>query len=64
MGKPFDEFRTYVEKVAKEFPEESESLLVLYLSCSQEIDDGAPVDETIYEYIEEIEGIVKHLRNE
>jgi hypothetical protein len=64
MGKPFDEFRTYVEKVAKEFPEESESLLVLYLCCSQEIDDGAPVDETIYEYIAEIEGIIKELRNE
>lgn len=64
MDKPFDEFRTYVEKVAKEFPEESESLLVLYLSCGQEIDDGAPVDETIYEYIAEIEGIVKKLRNE
>lgn len=64
MDKPFDEFRTYVEKVAKEFPEESESLLVLYLCCGQEIDDGAPVDETIYEYIAEIEGIVKKLRNE
>ena len=64
MGKPFDDFRTYVEKIAKEFPEESESLLVLYLSCGQEIDNGAPVDETIYEYIAEIESVIKQLRNE
>jgi hypothetical protein len=55
------DFEDYMKRKAKEFPDESESFLVLYLSCCQEIDDGAPVDETIYEYISEVEQIIKEI---
>lgn len=55
------DFENYMKRRAKEFPNESTSFLVLYLSCCQEIDEGAPVDETIYEYISEVEQVIKEI---
>lgn len=56
------DFENYMKRRAKEFPDESTSFLVLYLSCCQEIDEGAPVDETIYDYISEVEEIINRLK--
>jgi hypothetical protein len=55
------DFEDYMKRKSKEFPGESTSFLVLYLSCCQEIDEGAPVDETIYEYISEVEQIINEV---
>lgn len=55
------DFENYMKRKSKEFPDESTSFLVLYLSCCQEIDEGAPVDETIYEYISEVEQIINEV---
>ena len=55
------DFEDYMKRKSKEFPDESTSFLILYLSCCQEIDEGAPVDETIYEYISEVEQIINEV---